>query len=203
MADQEDGPFVVGIGSSAGGIEALEALFRPMPADIGAAFVVVTHLAPGKISLLDEIVARFTPMPVTVAADGVRVTPGQVYVAPPDSTLTIEGGRLRLHATPSGERSFNPIDLFLGSLARDRGDHAIGVLLSGGGSDGTLGFKAIKEAGGLNVAQGSNHGVPRHASMPDSAIVAGVVDVVAPVEEIAGKLRAYLDSFQATRCPEM
>jgi two-component system CheB/CheR fusion protein len=191
--------FIVGIGVSAGGIEALEGLFRPMPSDTGMAFVVVSHLAPNKASFLDEIVGRFTAMPVARPSDGVAVEANRVYVIAPDTTLTLEGHRLRVRPQdPAGQRATNRIDRFFNSLAEHQGERAIGVVLSGGGSDGTVGIKAIKEQGGLTVAQGTDHSMPRHGGMPSSAIATGLVDIIAPVEEMAAKLVAYVDSFGST-----
>jgi two-component system CheB/CheR fusion protein len=193
-----DDMFIVGVGASAGGIEAFEGLLRPMPADTGMAFVIVAHLAPHKVSMMAEILARFTAMPVAQAEDNVTVEADRVYVIPPDNTLTVEQGRLRLHPLASPQRAQHPIDQLFESLAEDRGDHAIGIVLSGGGSDGTLGIKAIKENGGLTLAQGIHHSAPRHGSMPSSAIATGLVDLVVPVEEMAEKLVAYVRSFVPT-----
>lgn len=200
MSTEQPPPFVVGIGASAGGIEALEGLFRPMPVDSGMAFVIVAHLAPNKASYLDEIVGRFTAMPVVRARSGEVAAANHVYVIPPDACLTIERGRLQVHPNePAAGRSLHPIDGFFASLAEDQGERAIGIVLSGSGSDGTLGIKAIKEAGGLTVAQGSGgKTAPQHGGMPSSAIATGLVDLIVPVEEIAGKLVAYLRSFQPT-----
>jgi two-component system CheB/CheR fusion protein len=181
---------IVGIGASAGGVEALEALFRAVPTDSGMAYAVVTHLGSGHVSVLPEIIGRFTSMPVTAMRDSAPVKADHVYVLPPDSTATIEGGKLRLRST-AGQRERNPIDIFFAALAHDQGECAIGVVLSGGGSDGTLGIKAIKEGGGLTVAQGSDGSSPRHASMPESAVASGLVDLVLPVQDIPAKLVAY------------
>nr|WP_255467927.1 CheR family methyltransferase [Reyranella sp. CPCC 100927] len=179
--------FIVGIGASAGGIEALEGLFHPMPADTGMAFILVTHLARGVPSALPEILARYTPMPVLSATDGASVEADHVYVCPADHILMVAGGRMHLHARAS-EIQRKPIDVFLSSLSEERGESAIGILLSGGGSDGTLGLKAIKERGGLTVAQGADGSAPIQASMPDTAIAAGVVDLVLPIEHVAERL---------------
>src|SRR4051794_17402104 len=175
---------VVGIGISAGGIEALEALFRPMAERPGLAFVIVAHLAPDRDSAMAEIVGRFTPMPVATARDGEEARADHVYVIPPASILTLEGGRLRVRRSGPTERERNPIDAFLASLGEDLGDRAIAVILSGAGSDGTLGLKVVKEAGGLTVAQGRSQDASRHAGMADSAIASGLVDLVLPVGEI-------------------
>src|SRR5271166_6584172 len=155
------------------------------------AVVVVTHLDPSRESMLAEIIGRATWMLVATARDGKPVEAQHVYVLPPGAILTIQEGRLRLRPTSSIDRERTPIDLFFGSLAEDQGEHAIGILLSGGGSDGTLGFKAIKEKGGLTVAQGSNMSRPRFPEMPANAVAAGFVDLLLPVEDIPERLLAY------------
>lgn len=157
------------MGASAGGVEALEGLFRDMPPDTGCAFVIVTHLSPERPSLLPEIITRYTPMPVREAADGVEVGPDQVYVLPADALLDIEGGRLRLRALGAIRRERNPIDIFFSALARDQGEYAVGVVLSGGDGDGTLGVKAIKEHGGLTLAQTADGTAPVSASSSSNA----------------------------------
>jgi two-component system CheB/CheR fusion protein len=187
----------VGIGASAGGVEALEAFFRAVPAENGMAFVVVTHLPPDRDSLLAEILGRAARMPVINARDGQPVEVQHVYVLPPSTTLTIVAGRLRLRHIAAANRERAPIDLFFTSLAEDQGEHAIGIVLSGGGSDGTLGLKAIKENGGLTVAQGTNLTRPRFADMPSSAVAAGFVDLVLPVEEIPERIIAYVRNWSA------
>ena len=168
---------IVGIGASAGGVEALEQLFRAVPADNGLAFVVITHLPYGRDSMLAEILGRATRMPVVEAKDGERVEAEHVYVLPSGAILTIREGRLRLRRTGAADRERAPIDVFFNSLAEDQNEHAIGVVLSGGGHDGTLGIKAIKENGGLTIAQGSNVSRPRFSEMPLSAVAAGFVDL--------------------------
>ncbi len=183
---------IVGIGASAGGVEALGAFFRAMPADNGMAFVVVTHLPSNRESLLAEILARATEMPVHDASDGEEVEAEHVYVLPAGAALTIGGGRLRLRWTGADEHERAPIDIFFASLAEDQAEHAIGIVLSGGGSDGTLGLKAIKEHGGLTVAQGSNTTRPRFADMPSSAVAAGFVDLLLGVEEIPQRIIDYV-----------
>ena len=188
---------IVGIGASAGGVEALEQFFKAVPADNGMAFVVVTHLSPSHESMLAEILGRATRMPVFYARDGELVQPLQVHVLPRSATLTIREGRLRLHRTGAADRERTPIDAFFNSLAADQGEHAIGVVLSGGGSDGTLGLKAIKENGGLTVAQGSNQTRPRFAEMPTSAVAAGFVDLLLPVEDIPERILSYVRNWGA------
>src|SRR5215813_10551839 len=188
---------IVGIGASAGGVEALEEFFKSVPADNGLAFVVVTHLPPDRESMLAEILGRATRMPVVDAKDGERVEAEHVYVLPPSAILTIREGRLRLRRTGAADRERAPIDVFFNSLAEDQGEHAIGVVLSGGGSDGTLGIKAIKENGGLTIAQGSNVTRPRFAEMPSSAVAAGFVDLELPVENIPERIIAYVRDWGA------
>jgi len=188
---------IVGIGASAGGVEALEEFFRAVPADNGLAFVVVTHLPPDRESMLAEILGRATRMPVVDAKDGERVEAEHVYVLPPGAILTIRGARLHLRRTGRSDRERAPIDVFFNALAEDQGEHAIGIVLSGGGHDGTVGIKAIKENGGLTIAQGSNVSRPRFAEMPSSAVAAGFVDLELPVEEIPGRIIAYVRNWGA------
>ena len=190
-----DRPFpIVGVGASAGGVEALEYLFKAMPPEPGMAFVIVTHLAPKRESMLPEILARDTHMPVLIAENDQIVRPNRVYVAPADAVLDITKGRLGVRAVGDG-RERTPIDSFFAALAEDQGEYAIGIVLSGAGSDGTLGIKAIKEHGGLTLAQAADHSGPRHASMPESAIASGLVDLAVPVETMPEQLAAYLRSF--------
>ncbi len=196
---------IVGIGASAGGVEALERFFKAMPAENGMAFVVVTHLPPNRESMLAEIIGRATRMPVVDARDGQTVDAEHVYVLPPDAILTIQGGRLRLRRTSTADHERAPIDVFFTSLAQDQTEHVIGIVLSGGGSDGTLGLKAIKENGGLTVAQGANVTRPRFAQMPLSAVAAGFVDLVLPVEDIPDRIITYVrnwDDFDPRRPPD-
>ena len=138
---------IVGIGASAGGVEALEQFFKSVPADNGMGFVVVTHLPPNRESMLAEIIGRATQMPVVDARDGEMVERGHVYVLPAGAILTIREGRLRLRHTGTADHQRTPIDVFFTSLAQDQAEHALGIVLSGGGSDVTLGLKAIKENG--------------------------------------------------------
>jgi two-component system, chemotaxis family, CheB/CheR fusion protein len=185
---------VVGIGSSAGGVEALQLFFQNAPADTGMAFILVSHLARDYQSLLPEIVARHARMRVTAASDGEVIEPNTVYVCPPNHILTVEDHTLQL--TPRlSDQQHKPIDVFLSSLAEDYAESAVGILLSGSGSDGALGMKAIKERGGLTVAQGGDGKGPMHSEMPDAAIASGAVDVVAPVEQIPSRLAEYARRF--------
>ncbi|WP_144157445.1 CheR family methyltransferase [Paraburkholderia sp. BCC1885] len=185
---------IVGVGASAGGIEALEGFFRGLPEAPGVAIVIVTHLAPARDSLLHEIVARYTGLPVQVAADGLLIQKDHVYVLPSDVMLTVEQRCLRIHPQNALQRERKPIDVFFGSLADDQGELAVCAVLSGGDSDGTLGLKAIKERGGLTLAQTAGSFGPQHASMPDSAIATGLVDYALPVEDMGRKLAEFAGS---------
>lgn len=193
---------IVGIGASAGGLRALEDFFRTIPANPGMAFVIITHLAPDRESFLADILARQTLLPVDVASDGQPVEKDRVYVLPPNASLTIDDGRLRLRDIDPSRRERTPIDVFFASLAKNSGEYAVGIVLSGSGHDGVLGVKAIKKQGGLVLAQagdgsgpgfaGSGPGFagsgPGFADMPDSAIATGLVDFAVPVEGMAARL---------------
>jgi len=184
-------PFpIVAIGASAGGVEALSALFKQLPAEPHAAFIVITHLAPNRESLLPEIIGRYTTMPVATARNGEAVAIDHVYLNPPDATLTLSGRRLALRARGA---EHNPIDVLLLSLAKDAGEQAIAVILSGTGSDGAVGVKAVREAGGFTLAQGASDS-RGHAEMPDAAIATGSVDCVLPVERMAHRITEFLDA---------
>ena len=192
---QENPPpinLMVGIGASAGGLEAFTAFFAHLPPDSGMAFVLVQHLSPDHQSLLTEIMARAAPIPVIEARHGMRVEPNRVYVIPPDATLTIEGGRLVVVKPAPPRSNRRPIDSFFASLAKDQGDNAVSIVLSGVGNDGSAGLAAVKEAGGLTIAQADfdHHAM---AGMPQSAAATGHVDYVLPVEEMPAKLIEYRD----------
>jgi two-component system CheB/CheR fusion protein len=181
---------IVGIGASAGGLEALEQFLRHVPAGSGMAFVIVQHLDPTHKGIMPELLQRATGMKVFQVKDRTRVRPDCVYVIPPNRDMTILHGVLHLFepAAPRGLRL--PIDLFLRSVAQDQQEHSIGVILSGMGSDGTLGLRAIKEMAGLALVQ--EPATAKFDSMPRSAIDAGLADIVAPVDELPEKILAYL-----------
>ncbi len=181
---------MVGIGASAGGLEALEQFLKHVPERSGMAFVIVQHLDPTHKGILDELLQRATGMKVFQVKDCTPVRPDCVYVIPPNKDMSILHGVLHLLApvAPWGLRL--PIDFFLRSLAQDRREHSIGVILSGMGSDGTLGLGAIKEKAGLVLVQ--EPATAKFDAMPRSAIDAGLADIVAPVEELPGKIIAYL-----------
>lgn len=182
---------IVGVGASAGGVEALEGFFQGMPPHPGLAFIVVTHLAPDRESLLHEIIARYTDLTVAVAEDGAEVRPNCVYVLPSDALITVSSGHLELRPSSNGRRERKPIDILFSSLAIDQGECAASVVLSGGDGDGTLGTKAIKERGGMTLAQIADGHGPRHPSMPNSAIATGFVDFALPAHEMGAKLAEF------------
>ncbi|HEY3852048.1 MAG TPA: CheR family methyltransferase [Steroidobacteraceae bacterium] len=180
---------VVGIGASAGGLDAFHAFFEKMPANCGMAFVVILHLPADHKSMLIEILDRWTSMPVLEGVDGTRLEPNHVYVPPPHGVTTVVDAHLSVEAPADGtDRQFRPIDDFFDSLGTVLKERAVGIVLSGTGSDGALGLKAIKERGGFTIAQGKNGSAPQYGEMPAGAIATGAVDLVAPVEEIPGHL---------------
>jgi chemotaxis methyl-accepting protein methylase/PAS domain-containing protein len=181
---------IVGIGASAGGLEALERFLEHVPDGSGMAFVIVQHLDPTHKGIMSELLQRATGMKVTQVKDRTAVRPDCVYVIPPNKDMSILRGVLHLlePAAPRGLRL--PIDFFLRSLALDQQERSIGVILSGMGSDGTLGLRAIKEKAGVVLVQ--DPATAKFDGMPSSAMDAGLADIVAPVEELPGKIIAYL-----------
>ncbi|MEG4330673.1 chemotaxis protein CheB [Microcoleus sp. AT9_A2] len=187
---ETDAPFpIVGIAASAGGLEAFTQLLSHLPADTGMAFVLIQHLDPNHKSLLSEILARTTQMPVNEVKDGVAVEPNQVYVIPPNTKMVLSKGVLQLSPREKVYGKYMPGDAFFTSLAIDRGHKAIAVVLSGGDGDGSLGLKAIKAAGGMTFAQCQD--TAKFDSMPNTAVATGNVDFVLPPEKIAEELANY------------
>ena len=182
---------IVGIGASAGGLAAFEAFFSGMPtaADPGMAFVLVQHLAPDHKSILTELIRRYTRMQVFEVENGMVVQPNCAYIIPPNRDMAFLNGALQLlePAAPRGQRL--PIDFFFRSLAQDQHERAIGIVLSGTGSDGTLGVRAIKGEGGMAMAQ--TPATTDYNGMPSSAIATGLVDFVLPPVEMPAQLVAY------------
>ena len=181
---------VVGIGASAGGLEALEQFLAHFPPQSGLAIVIVTHLDPTRKGIMPELLQRATAMEVLQVKDRARVRAGCVYVIPPDKDLSLLHGVLHL-MPPGAPRGLRlPIDFFFRSLAQDQQARSIGVILSGMGSDGTLGLRAIKEKAGVALVQAPASA--KFDGMPRSAIDAGLADIVAPADELPGKIIAYL-----------
>jgi two-component system CheB/CheR fusion protein len=194
-------PFpVIGIGASAGGLEALELFLQHVPAGSGLAFVIVQHLDPTHKGILPELLQRATGMRVVQVRDRTQVRPDCVYVIPPNKDMSILHGVLHL-LDPTEPRGLRlPINSFLRSLAQDRKEHSIGVILSGMGSDGTLGLRAIKEKAGVALVQ--EPATAKFDGMPRSAIEAGLADIVAPAEELPEKIIAYLRRVPLIARPE-
>ncbi|MCX5994024.1 MAG: SAM-dependent methyltransferase, partial [Chloroflexi bacterium] len=181
------------MGASAGGLEAFELFFRKMPPKSGMAFVLVSHLDPGHASMLTEIMQRNTSMPVVEALDQLKVEPDHVYVIPPNRDMSIFHGALHLSVPQARRGQGMPIDLFLRSLADDQGEKSICVILSGTGSDGTLGLRAIHGAGGVSFVQDPS--TAKYDGMPGSAVRSGLATYVLPIEKMPEQLSAYVKSF--------
>ncbi|MFO0950648.1 MAG: chemotaxis protein CheB [Isosphaeraceae bacterium] len=177
---------IVGVGASAGGLEALERLFAGMPAQTGMAFVVVQHLSPDHRSFTDELLARRTSIPIRQVEDGMRVEPDAIYLLPPRKDMILSEGRLLLTDKDPAQGVALPIDRFFRSLAQDAGVKGVGVILSGTGSDGSRGVRDIHDAGGLVLVQSPE--TAKFDGMPNSALNTGVVDQAAPPEEIPAAL---------------
>ena len=182
---------IVGMGASAGGLEALQEFFRHMPPNSGMAFVLIQHLDPTRKSLMAELIRRFTEMTVEEVKTGVKVNPNTVYVIPPNSSMAILHGKLHLlqPAAPAGHRM--PIDFFFRSLAEDQQDKAICIVLSGTGPEGTLGLRAVKGEGGMCIVQEPESA--KYDGMPRSAISTGMVDYILPPEKMPAQLAAYVE----------
>jgi two-component system CheB/CheR fusion protein len=188
---------IVGVGASAGGLEAFRQMLGALPVDTGMGFVLVQHLSPTHASLLSEILARSTAMPVTEVRDEPRVEPNHVYVIPPDRKMCIVRGGLRLLPREDHGQQ-RPIDYFLHSLAEDQGSLGIGVILSGTATDGTLGLQEVKAAGGITFAQDDT---AQQNSMPLSAIASGCVDFVLSPKEIANEIARIARHPLVARAP--
>ncbi len=183
-------PYVVGMGGSAGGLEAFEQFFSHLPPDTGLAFVLVPHLEPTHKGMMPELLGRHTKMPVVQVEDGMKVQPNHVYVIPPNADLAILHGKLQVlePVAPRGHRL--PIDFFFRHLAADQKERAIGIVFSGMGSDGTSGLKAIKENLGMAMAQ--DPATAKYDSMPRSAVNTGMADYIAAAQELPAKLIQYV-----------
>jgi two-component system, chemotaxis family, CheB/CheR fusion protein len=196
---------VVGVGASAGGVEALEEFFASSCEASHIAFVVATHMMADKPSSLPEIIARRTSLAVRRAIDGTVLAHGTVYVLQPGQAVSLAQGRLQVETLPAGQRVRNVIDMLLGSLATELGNRAVGVVLSGTGTDGALGCRAIRERGGLTIAQIGNGDTVQFNGMPSSAIAARAIDLQLPARVMMGRISHYagsLDQIDAPQLPE-
>jgi two-component system CheB/CheR fusion protein len=181
--------YVVCIGASAGGLDALEKFFKACPVDLGAAFVVVQHLSPDHKSMMSTLLARHTNMPVTMVEDDLPLDANRVFLIPPGAIMHVTKGHL--HLTPKNPRGLTlPIDIFFSSLADVYDRHAVGIILSGTGTDGTRGAVAINAAGGFLMAQEPESA--KFDGMPRSVIATGIVDAILPAEEIPARLIAHI-----------
>jgi two-component system CheB/CheR fusion protein len=190
-ANHKNGPFcIVGIGASAGGLEALEGLFSKMPAETNMAFLIVQHLAPKHKSIMGSLLSKYTAINIFEMEDGMKIEPNCMYLNPPDKEVSLLNGVLYL-TNPQGTHAVRlPIDHFFRSLAEDQRETAIGIILSGTGTDGTQGIKAIKGEGGMTMVQEEKQA--KYDSMPRSAINTGYVDFILPVEKMPGELVKYI-----------
>jgi len=184
---------VVGVGASAGGLEAFKKLIKAIPEYSGMAYILVQHLHPDHSSALPDILQRETKIPVEEISDNVKVEPDHVYIIPSNKMLVATDGILQLSPRPSKQHKNMPIDIFFSSLAEVHQSHAIGVVLSGNGADGTLGLKEIKDHGGITFAQDLHSAA--YDAMPQSAIKSGVVDFILSPEEMPNQLLKLSDTY--------
>ena len=190
---------IIGIGASAGGLEAFELFFKTISTDSGMAFVLVPHLDPGHASMLSEILQRNTTMPVHEAQDQTPIQANHVYIIPPNRDMALFHSTLHLSVPEQARGLRLPIDSFFRSLAEDQGERAICVILSGSGSDGTLGLRAVHGAGGVSFVQ--EPATAKYDGMPSSAVQSGLATYVLPVEKIPEQLVAYVKTIADTGVP--
>lgn len=183
-------PYIVGLGASAGGLEALQQFFTAIPSNSGMAFVVVQHLSPDYKSMMVELLSKTTSMPVLKVENGMEIQPNHVYIIPPKTQMTIYKGKLFLEESDYSKGLLLPIDTFLKSLADDQGEKSIGIILSGTGSDGTRGITSIKGAGGMVMVQQKD--TAKFSGMPGSAIATGLADYIQPPGKMPEILINYI-----------
>jgi two-component system CheB/CheR fusion protein len=198
--EKSNGLMLVGIGASAGGVDALLRFFEKMPSDTGLAFAVVLHTRPDHESHLAEVLQTKTRMPVSQVAEAVRVERNRVYCVPPDKRVSMSDGHIRLDDHAAGENGHSaPIDLFFRELGHVYRDKAIAVVLSGAGADGSLGLGRVREEGGVSLAQDPSDA--EHSSMPRNAIETGWVDFILPVASMAEKLVSLKGNAERIQLP--
>jgi len=185
---------VVGLGASAGGLQALKSFFGAVPDDSGIAYIVVIHLASDKPSMMPELLQKVSSIPVTTAEDGKRIEPNHVYVVPPGHEIRVKDGAIVFSETEKDGHQ-HTIDRFFRSLARDQGIRSAGIVLSGTGTDGSVGLREIKGVGGLALVQSEE--TAQHAAMPRSAMDTGNVDQVLAPEQMPDKLQRYFSRYIA------
>ncbi len=199
--DEKPGFPIVGIGASAGGLEAFEQFFAKIPPDSGMGFVLVPHLDPVHKSMMPELIQRTSRIPVSQAEEGTSVEPDHAYIIPPNKDMSILNGKLVL-LHPAESRGFrHPIDFFFRALAQDQGPNAVCIILSGTGTEGTLGLKAVKGEGGLVMVQDPKEA--KYDGMPASAVATGLVDDVLPAAQLPERLLGYLKYTSLKREPSL
>ncbi|HKE56387.1 MAG TPA: CheR family methyltransferase [Pyrinomonadaceae bacterium] len=199
--EQTDDKFLtVGLGASAGGIQALKDFFSRVTKDSGMAYVVILHMSPEHESKLAEILQVTSPIPVTQVKEREKIRPNHVYVIPPNQSLAITDDHLQLTAMIGMEERRSPVDLFFRTLAEANESRAVSVILSGTGANGSMGMKRIKEYGGIAFAQDPKEA--EYADMPRNAIATGMVDYVLPVAEIPAKIISYKEHLSTVQLPE-
>ena len=195
--DATDSFTIVGIGASAGALKACQGFFTNLPPDSGAAFVVVIHLDPNHSSIFVELLQKYTQMRVLQAENGMTVEPNCVYVIPPNADISMQHGSLQLQKLSRPRGVHMAIDLFLRSLAEDQGENAVCIILSGTGTDGTLGLRAVKVGLGMVMVQDPK--TAEYDGMPRSAVDTGLADYVLPVEEMPAQLLAYMNGSRQVK----
>jgi two-component system CheB/CheR fusion protein len=190
MPSAVDTAYVVGLGASAGGLEPLEKFFEAVPPDSGLSFVVIQHLSPDFKSMMDEILARITPMPIVRVMQPVDIAPNTIYIIPPRKEMVMRGRQLLTQDKPPEQQLNLPINAFFKSLAREQGARSIAIVLSGTGTDGSLGIKDVQEAGGLVLAQSVE--TAKFDGMPKSAVNTGCVDASVAPEDMPSILLQYI-----------
>ncbi len=191
---------VVGLGASAGGIQALKDFFRQVPQKSGMAYVVILHMSPEHESKLAEILQVTSPIPVTQVKEREEIKPDHVYVVPPDRNLAMSDGHLTLTKKIGAQERRSPVDLFFRTLAETNEERGVSVILSGTGANGSMGIKRIKEHGGVAFVQDPEEA--EYNDMPNNAIATGMVDYVLPVADIPGKIISYKQHLGTVRIPE-
>ncbi|MCC6231582.1 MAG: PAS domain S-box protein [Verrucomicrobiales bacterium] len=187
--------FIVGIGASAGGLEALERMLKGMPVDTGMAFVIIQHLSPHFESLMSELLARHTKMPIIPVMEATQIRANSIYLLPPRKEMIMAAGRLVVHERPTTQQLIMPINVFFRSLAREAKDRSIAIVLSGTGTDGSAGLMDIHDVNGLVIVQSEESA--KFDGMPRSAIDTGLADLVLAPEEMPGALKDYALSPEA------
>ena len=190
----DDGFLVIGLGASAGGIQALKQFFAAVPANSGMAYVVILHLSPDHDSQLAEVLQNEASIPVTQVTEQVRVQPNHVYVIPPNKNLAMKDGHLEISNMTSTAMRRAPVDIFFRTLAESHRERAVSVVLSGTGGNGSMGIKRIKERGGLCIVQDPQEA--EYTDMPNHSLATGLVDYILPAAEIPKRIMAYRDQLK-------